>query len=165
MQAEDRIRINLTVNGSSVSQQVEARRTLADFLRYDLGLTGTHTGCEQGACGACTVLLDGVAVRSCLIFASQLDGAAVETVEGLANESLHPLQEAFHRHHALQCGYCTPGFLMAAKELLTVNPDPSETEIRQALSGQICRCTGYENIVQAVREAADTLHGAKGRDA
>ena len=165
MDAQEKVRVNLTVNGRQVSRQVEARRTLADFLREDLDLRGTHIGCEQGVCGACTVLVDGAAVRSCLVFASQLDGASVETVEGLGQGALHPLQEAFHRHHALQCGYCTPGFLMASKELLQLNPDPSEHEIREALSGQICRCTGYENIVQAVRDAALVLRQEQGRDA
>ncbi len=164
MQPLERIRVHLSVNGHAVSQLVDARRTLADFLRSDLGLPGTHIGCEQGVCGACTVLLDGVSVRSCLIFAAQLEGSAVETVEGLAGDALHPLQEAFHRNHALQCGYCSPGFLMAARDLLEENPSPSEAEIRVALSGQICRCTGYENIVQAVREAAGALQ-SEGRDA
>lgn len=165
MEPMDRLRVTLEVNGHHVTRQVDARRTLADFLRDDLSLPGTHEGCEQGACGACTVLLDGAAVRSCLLFASQLEGAHVETVEGLAGDALSPLQEAFHRHHALQCGYCTPGFLMTAKELLTENPDPTEEEIRHALSGQICRCTGYETIVQAVRDAAGALQGDGRRDA
>jgi carbon-monoxide dehydrogenase small subunit len=153
MEPQDKIRVSLTVNGHPVSQLVDARRTLADFLRSDLGLAGTHIGCEQGVCGACTVLLDGVSVRSCLIFATQVEGSSVETVEGMAGDSLHPLQEAFHRNHALQCGYCS-----------AENEDPSEDEIRVALSGQICRCTGYENIVQAVREAAGALRGER-RDA
>ncbi len=166
MEPQDRVRVQLTVNGSEVSRLVEARRTLADFLRDDLGLRGTHTGCEQGVCGACTVLVDGVAMRSCLTFAAQLDGAAVQTVEGLAGDGdLTPLQEAFRRRHALQCGYCTPGFLMTATEFLRENPSPSEQEIRTALSGQICRCTGYENIVQAVREAAGTLQADQRRQA
>lgn len=166
MEPQDRVRVQLTVNGSEVSRLVEARRTLADFLRDDLGLRGTHTGCEQGVCGACTVLVDGVAMRSCLTFAAQLDGAAVQTVEGLAGDGdLTPLQEAFRRRHALQCGYCTPGFLMTATEFLRENPSPSEQEIRTALSGQICRCTGYENIVQAVREAAGTLQADQWRQA
>ena len=147
--------ISLTVNGSAVSRTVEPRLLLSDFLRHDLGLTGTHVGCEHGVCGACTVLLDGAAVRSCLLFAVQADGQAVETVEALAtNGDLNPIQAAFHAKHALQCGFCTPGFLMTLVPFLKENPDPDEHEIREALSGNLCRCTGYKNIVDAVALAA-----------
>jgi carbon-monoxide dehydrogenase small subunit len=145
----------LTVNGVPVRAVVEPRQSLADFLREQLGLTGTHLGCEHGACGACTVLLDGAAVRSCLVFAVQADGAQVVTVEGLARgEALSPLQRAFRTHHALQCGFCTPGFLVAATALLAENPDPTPDEVRAALSGHLCRCTGYVGIVAAVLDAA-----------
>ena len=149
--------ITLTVNGSPSSRTVEPRLLLSDFLRHDLGLTGTHVGCEHGVCGACTILLDGEAVRSCLLFAVQADGHAVETVEGLAPsgaDELHPLQAAFHATHALQCGFCTPGFLMTLVQFLRESPDPDEHEIREALSGNLCRCTGYKNIVDAVALAA-----------
>jgi len=154
--------ISLTVNGSPASRTVEPRLLLSDFLRHDLELTGTHVGCEHGVCGACTVLLDGEAVRSCLLFAVQADGHAIETVEGLApgggaggrEGDLHPLQAAFHAAHALQCGFCTPGFLMTLVPFLRENPDPDEHEIREALSGNLCRCTGYKNIVDAVALAA-----------
>ena len=149
------VALTVTVNGEQCSRTVEARRTLADFLRDDLCLTGTHLGCEHGVCGACTVLLDGDAVRSCLMFAVQADGAEVTTIEGLAtNGSLHPLQQAFHEQHALQCGYCTPGMIMAAAEILAGSPDPSEDEIRHGLEGNLCRCTGYQNIVKAAKAAA-----------
>jgi carbon-monoxide dehydrogenase small subunit len=149
------INIALTVNGERVTGAVEPRQSLADFLREALALTGTHLGCEHGACGACTVLLDGAAVRSCLVFAVQADGGEVVTVEGLARgDALAPLQRAFRTHHALQCGFCTPGFLVAATALLTENPDPTPDEVRAALSGQICRCTGYVGIVEAVLAAA-----------
>jgi len=150
--------INLTVNGEQRTGEAEPRRTLADFLRDDLGLTGTHLGCEHGVCGACTVLLDGRSVRSCLLLAVQADGAEVATVEGLANGAeLHPIQEAFWNEHALQCGFCTPGFLMTAVEFLGENPDPSEDEIREGISGNLCRCTGYVNIVRAIKSAAETM--------
>ncbi len=153
--------IRVTVNGRPWEGRVEARKTLADFLRDDLGLTGTHLGCEHGVCGACTVLVDGEAVRSCLLFAVQMHGAEILTVEGLADgERLHPLQEAFWEHHALQCGFCTPGFLMSLVSFLRDTPDPSEREIREALAGNLCRCTGYQNIVTAVRAAAGRLAGA-----
>jgi carbon-monoxide dehydrogenase small subunit len=149
------VSLTLTVNGSTVSRTVEPRLLLSDFLRHDLGLTGTHVGCEHGVCGACTVLLDGEAVRSCLIFAVQADGHSIETVEGLAtNGDLHPLQAAFHRAHALQCGFCTPGFLMTLVPFLRENPDPDKHQVREALSGNLCRCTGYKNIVDAVALAA-----------
>jgi carbon-monoxide dehydrogenase small subunit len=142
------------VNGRAVSREVEPRLLLSDFLRHDLGLTGTHVGCEHGVCGACTVLLDGRAVRSCLTFAVQAEGAAVTTVEGLTpSEGLSPLQEAFREAHGLQCGFCTPGFLTTLTEFLRDHPAPNEAEIREALSGNICRCTGYQNIVKAVQLA------------
>lgn len=149
------ISIAVTVNGVRHERAVEPRRLLSDFLRHDLGLTGTHVGCEHGVCGACTVLLDGLAVRSCLLFAVQVDGHDVRTVEGLGDPaSLHPLQEAFRETHGLQCGFCTPGFLMTLVEFLQDNPDPTEPEIREALSGNLCRCTGYQHIVDAVKLAA-----------
>ena len=147
--------IRTTVNGAAFEREVEPRRLLADFLREDLGLTGTHVGCEHGVCGACTILLDGDSARSCLTLAVQADGAEVETVEGLGTvDALHPLQRAFREHHALQCGFCTPGMLMAALDLLRKHPSPTEREIREGLSGNLCRCTGYEHIVRAVRAAA-----------
>ena len=152
--------IQLTINGRQYSGQVEPRRTLADFLRQDLDLTGTHLGCEHGVCGACTILLDGAAVRSCLVLAVQANGRRVETVEGLAGPrgELHPIQTAFHKHHALQCGFCTPGFLMSIVDLLNTRPDiEDENEIRTALAGNLCRCTGYSGIVAAVREVAAQL--------
>jgi carbon-monoxide dehydrogenase small subunit len=155
--------IKLTVNGVRHSREVETRLTLGDFLRRDLGLTGTHLGCEHGVCGACTVHLDGEAVRSCILFAVQADGARVTTVEGLAKAdgTLHPVQQAFRDHHGLQCGFCTPGMLMTARALLDENPDPTDQEIRTAISGAICRCTGYKNIVSAVRWAAEYEATAK----
>ena len=147
--------VRLTVNGTVFEREVEPRRLLADFLREDLGLTGTHVGCEHGVCGACTVILDGDSARSCLTLAVQANGVAVETVEGLGRvEALHPLQRAFREHHALQCGFCTPGMLMTVLDLLRKHPSPSEREIREGLSGNLCRCTGYEHIVRAVRAAA-----------
>ena len=147
--------IRVTVNGRVHEKTVEVRKTLADFLREDLDLTGTHLGCEHGVCGACTVAVDGAAVRSCLLFAAQMDGHAIETVEGLADgETLTPLQAAFHEHHGLQCGYCTPGMILATASLLADNPEPTEAEIRHALEGNLCRCTGYQNIVEAVQSAA-----------
>ncbi len=148
--------INVTVNGVSHDAIVEPRIGLADFLREELGLTGTHVGCEHGVCGACTVLVDGQAVRSCLVLAVQVDGAEVTTVEGLAGPEgqLHPIQQAFTDEHALQCGFCTPGFLMAIHEMLEDDPSPSEEEMRDVLGGQLCRCTGYQGILRAVRAAA-----------
>jgi carbon-monoxide dehydrogenase small subunit len=147
--------IRLWVNGQEVERTVEVRRSLADFLREDLDLTGTHLGCEHGVCGACTVLLDGEAVRSCLLLAVQSDGAQLATVEGLAvGEELHPLQEAFRIEHGLQCGFCTPGMLMSALAFLRETPQPTETEVRHALAGNLCRCTGYQSIVAAVLRAA-----------
>jgi carbon-monoxide dehydrogenase small subunit len=150
--------ITVTVNHARHQRAVEPRLLLSDFLRHDLGLTGTHVGCEHGVCGACTVLLDGQAVRSCLVFAVQTDGRAVETVEGLAADgALDPLQTAFHDAHGLQCGFCTPGILMTLTAYLAEHPDPSEAEIREAISGNLCRCTGYANIVKAVALAAARL--------
>ena len=148
--------ITLTVNGRKHERTVESRLLLSDFLRHDLGLTGTHVGCEHGVCGACTVLLDGVAVRSCLLFAVQTNEREVATVEGLDNglQQLHPLQHGFWEAHGLQCGYCTPGILMSLLPFLRENPNPSEAEIRDLLSGNICRCTGYQKIVEAVQLGA-----------
>lgn len=148
--------ITITVNGRPDEVAVEARRTLADVLRHDLGYTGTHVGCEHGICGACTVILDGEPVRACLIFGVQADDATVETVEGLAGDGgLDALQESFSEQHALQCGFCTPGFLMLATALLRANPDPTDDEIRDAVASNLCRCTGYQPILAAVRQAAD----------
>jgi len=147
--------IRLHVNGRSYEGTVEPRTSLADFLRDGLDLTGTHVGCEHGVCGACTVLLDGQPVRSCLLLAIQMDGADLTTVEGLADgERLHPLQQAFWDHHGLQCGFCTPGILLTAKALLEENPHPTDGEIREAIAGNLCRCTGYHFIVEAIRAAA-----------
>lgn len=147
--------IALTINGVRVEAEVEPRKTLADFIREDAELTGTKLGCEHGVCGACTVLLNGEAVRSCLMFAVQADGAEIMTVEGLAqNGQLHRLQQAFWENHALQCGFCTPGFLMSSYALLQENPNPTEDEIREGLSGNICRCTGYQGIMAAVKSVA-----------
>jgi aerobic carbon-monoxide dehydrogenase small subunit len=147
--------VTVEVNGVSYERDVEARRLLVHFIRDDLELTGTHVGCDTGNCGACTILLDGQAVKSCMVLAIQADGAKLETVEGLAGDGeLHPLQQAFGAHHALQCGYCTPGMLMSAKHLLDSNPEPTENEIRKAIQGNICRCTGYVNIVEAIASAA-----------
>lgn len=148
--------IRVRVNGREYERPVEARRLLADFIRHDLGLTATHLGCEHGVCGACTIIVDGESVRSCLLFAVQADGADIQTLEGLADgDELHPLQQAFWDHHALQCGFCTSGFLMTAVDVLQKTPHPSEDEIRLALSGNLCRCTGYANIVKAVRAVAE----------
>ncbi|WP_290050672.1 (2Fe-2S)-binding protein [Amycolatopsis solani] len=149
------MKVTLTVNGQPCSADCEPRRTLADFLRHDLGFTGVHVGCEHGVCGACTITLDGATARACCLLAVQAEGADVTTVEGLATGGeLHPLQEAFREHHGLQCGFCTPGVLATAAELLATNPDPSEAEVREALAGHLCRCTGYQFIVDAVRAAA-----------
>ena len=152
------------INGKACSRHnVEARRTLADFLREDMSLTGTHLGCEHGACGACTVLIDGAPARACLTLAAQANGAQITTVEGLANGAvLHPLQRAFKDKHALQCGFCTPGFLVTAAAVLNENPDPTELEVREYLSGNICRCTGYQFIVAAVLAAAAEINGKAG---
>lgn len=157
--------ISVTVNGTPYQRTVEARMLLSDFLRHELGLTGTHVGCEHGSCGACTILLDGQSVRSCLLFAVQVNGRELITVEGLTpdwntnstHEDMHPIQIAFREKHGLQCGFCTPGFLMTLVPFLDENPDPSEAEIRQAISGNLCRCTGYVGIVEAVKLAAELL--------
>jgi carbon-monoxide dehydrogenase small subunit len=147
--------ITVNVNGEATTREVDARTLLVHFLREDLDLTGTHIGCDTTSCGACTVLLDGVAVKSCTLFAVQADGAGVETIEALAaGGALHPLQEGFWEKHGLQCGFCTPGMIMSAKHLLAKNPDPSEEEIRAGISGNLCRCTGYNKIVEAVQYAA-----------
>jgi carbon-monoxide dehydrogenase small subunit len=146
--------ITLTVNGSRIDRDVESRTLLVHFLREELGLTGTHIGCDTSSCGACTVHLDGEAVKSCTVLAVQADGSAVVTIEGLSADGLHPMQQAFHEQHALQCGYCTPGMIMAATHLLERNPNPTEEEIRHGLEGNLCRCTGYQNIVEAVKQAA-----------
>lgn len=153
--------VTVTVNGEVRRAFVEPRRTLADFLREDCGLTGTHLGCEHGVCGACTVLLDGEAVRSCLVFAVQAEGAEVTTIEGLspADGSLSPIQQAFREAHGLQCGFCTPGFVVSVTAFLRDNPHPSDEEIREALSGNLCRCTGYQGIIEAVRRASRDLAG------
>jgi carbon-monoxide dehydrogenase small subunit len=150
--------ISLTVNGKHYAASVESRLLLSDFLRNELGLTGTHVGCEHGVCGACTILFDGDAVRSCLTFAVQADGHQLTTVEGLAPDiqHLHPIQQAFWDHHGLQCGFCTPGFLLTLVPFLEECPDPTEEEVRQAISGNLCRCTGYQNIVAAALAAART---------
>ena len=152
-------KIALTVNGRRHEAEVETRYTLADFLRHQLGLTGTHLGCEHGVCGACTVLLDGLSVRSCLMLAVQANGHEITTVEGIAPSAtdLHPLQEAFRSHHGLQCGFCTPGMLMSALELLDQNPEPTEQEVREAIGGNICRCTGYVFIVKSILAAAERM--------
>ena len=156
--------VALMVNGVSYKRQVESRLLLSDFLRHELGLTGTHVGCEHGVCGACTILFDGQSMRSCLIFAVQANGHSIMTVEGLASshsgrpeEGLHPLQQAFWEAHGLQCGYCTPGILMTMLPFLEQNPNPTEDEIRHALSGNLCRCTGYQHIVDAVKLAAEKM--------
>ena len=147
--------VRLTVNGEAIDRAVDVRRSLSDFLREDLGLTGTHVGCEHGVCGACTVLVDGESVRSCLVLAVQLAGASVTTIEGLTPpEGLSPLQEAFRAEHGLQCGFCTPGMIVLAHELLARNPAPARAEIREALAANLCMCTGYVNIVRAVARAA-----------
>jgi carbon-monoxide dehydrogenase small subunit len=152
------ISIQVTVNGRLRQATVEPRLTLADFIRERCQLTGTHLGCEHGVCGACTIIMDGRAVRSCLIFAVQADGGEITTVEGIADPdgTLSPVQEAFREHHGLQCGFCTPGFITSVTAFLRDNPDPSDEEIREALSGNLCRCTGYQGILRAVRAAADT---------
>jgi aerobic-type carbon monoxide dehydrogenase small subunit (CoxS/CutS family) len=155
----DRHEIELRVNGTDYRRGVEARMLLSDFLRHELLLAGTHVGCEHGVCGACTILLDGLPVRSCLMLAVQADGHELSTVEGLATEhgQLHPIQKAMHEHHGLQCGYCTPGILMTMSAFLKENPAPSEDEVREALSGNLCRCTGYQNIVDAMMAAAQAM--------
>jgi aerobic carbon-monoxide dehydrogenase small subunit len=154
------IKIKVKVNGVDYERTVEPRLLLSDFLRHDLELTSTHVGCEHGMCGACTVLMDGVAVRSCLVFAVQANEHAIETADGLGTETaLHPLQQAFMEEHALQCGFCTPGFLMSIIPFLRDNPRPTDEQIREAIDGNLCRCTGYENIVRAVKKASVTMAG------
>jgi len=155
--------ISLTINGKPHRLSVEPRRLLTDVLRDDLGLTGTHVGCEHGVCGACTILLKGEPVRSCLLFAIQCDGAEIKTIEGMAPNAneLHPLQEKFWELHGLQCGFCTPGILLTAEALIAENPSPSEEEIREYISGNLCRCTGYQNVLKAIQEAAILLSGKK----
>lgn len=161
MNAERR-RVNVIVNGELHEREISPRRLLVDFLRHDLRLTGTHIGCGHGVCGACTVLLEGRTVRSCILFAVQVDGETITTVEGLASDAaLHPVQQAFHEEHALQCGFCTPGFLMTVVEFLGETPNPTPDEIRAALVGNICRCTGYVHIVRAVQNAAAKLAEAR----
>jgi aerobic carbon-monoxide dehydrogenase small subunit len=156
-----RVTIKLTVNGAVCEKAVEPRLLLSDFLRHELGLTGTHVGCEHGVCGACTIIVDGDSVRSCLMFAVQVDGATLETVEGLgAIDALAPVQRAFQEHHALQCGFCTPGMLMTTIDLLRKYPLATDAEIRDGLSGNLCRCTGYEHIVAAVRALVEERGGA-----
>ncbi len=156
------VRITVTVNGEARTATVEPRLLLSDFLRHELALTGTHVGCEHGVCGACSIRIDGDIARSCTTFAVQTDGCEVRTVEGLARgDELHPIQEAFRANHGLQCGFCTPGFLMTTEALLEENPDPTEIEIREYLSGNICRCTGYVGIVAAVKDAAQRLQAGE----
>ena len=155
-----KLAVKVEVNGQTIEREVPVRMTLADFLRHELELTGTHLGCEHGVCGACTVLLDGRSARSCLTLAVQADGMSVTTIEGLANDGeLSPLQQAFMDHHALQCGFCTPGMLTTLTEYLADNPDPTEAQVREAISGNLCRCTGYENIVNAALAAASAMRG------
>ncbi|GIK56995.1 MAG: (2Fe-2S)-binding protein [Chloroflexi bacterium] len=154
--------ITLTVNGTEVTKEVEARTLLVHFIRDDLELTGTHIGCDTTSCGACTVMLNGRTVKSCTVFAVQANGAAIETIEGVANgATLHPLQEGFWEKHGLQCGYCTPGMIMSAKHLLAKNPNPTEEEIRWGISGNLCRCTGYNKIVEAIQYAAAKMQAAE----
>ena len=158
----DRREITVTINGESYTREVETRLTLADFIRHECNLTGTHLGCEHGVCGACTILLDGLSARSCLMLAVQADGHELLTVEGIApnDDELHPLQQAFQDNHGLQCGFCTPGMLTTLLEFLRDNPDPTEREVRVAISGNLCRCTGYQGIVDAALDAAGRLRGA-----
>jgi carbon-monoxide dehydrogenase small subunit len=154
----DPFNITVIVNGTQYERAVEPRLLLSDFLRHELGLTGTHVGCEHGVCGTCTVIFDGQAIRSCLMFAVQANGHEIQTVEGLGTtDDLHPLQEAFREAHGAQCGYCTPGFLMTLVPFLEENPDPTEEEIREAISSNLCRCTGYQHIVDAVKLAAEKM--------
>lgn len=163
----DQIPVTMTVNGKQVRRFVDPRLLLIHFLREDLSLTGAHIGCETSHCGACTVDLDGMSVKSCTMFAAQADGAAITTIEGMANPdgTLSVLQESFRQMHGLQCGYCTPGMIMRASVLLRENPDPSDDEVRQGISGNLCRCTGYQNIVKAVRHAAATINGRPQQEA
>src|SRR5512132_2407308 len=159
-----RVTVRLTVNGVEREGTCPPRKLLVDFLREDLALTGTHVGCEHGICGACTILLNGEAARSCLLLAVQADGAEIQTIEGLMTDgALHPLQAAFHEHHGLQCGFCTPGMLMTAIDLLRANPTPTEAQIREGLSAVLCRCTGYHGIIKAVEAAAPVVRAMRGR--
>lgn len=160
----DRRTVSVTVNGESYEREIETRLTLADFLRHELLLTGTHVGCEHGVCGACTILLDGHTARSCLMLAVQANGHEIKTIEGIAPnaDDLHPLQQAFQDNHGLQCGFCTPGMLTTLIEFLDENPDPTEREVREAISGNLCRCTGYQGIVNAALDAAKRLQGQTG---
>jgi carbon-monoxide dehydrogenase small subunit len=157
----DMVMVRMTVNGKQASGEVEPRTLLSDFLRYNLGLTGTHVGCDTSQCGCCVVHLDGDSVKACTVLAAQAEGTSVTTIEGLAKGGqLHPVQEAFREHHGLQCGFCTPGMIMSAVDLLQKHPSPSEPEVREWLEGNLCRCTGYHNIVKAILAAAGTLQGA-----
>ena len=162
---DPRVAVSLTVNGERVEREVSPRMLLSDFIRHELGLTGTHVGCEHGVCGCCTVIIDGKAGRSCLAFAVQADGADIRTIESVAGRdgTLHPVQQAFRECHGLQCGYCTPGFVMSILDYLEDNPDPdlSEEAIREVLSGNLCRCTGYKNIVAAFRRSAELMRGSQ----
>ena len=160
----DRRRISVTINGETFEREVETRLLLSDFIRHECELTGTHVGCEHGVCGACTILLDGITARSCLMLAVQADGHELLTIEGIApnEEELHPLQQAFMDNHGLQCGYCTPGMLTTLLEFLRDNPDPTEQEVRIAISGNLCRCTGYQGIVDAALDAAGRLRAEAG---
>ena len=154
--------ITMNVNGTSVTKEVESRLLLVHFIREDLDLTGTHIGCDTTSCGACTVMMNGRTVKSCTVFAVQANGAEIETIEGVANGAeLHPIQEGFWEKHGLQCGYCTPGMIISAKHLLSKNPNPSEEEIRQGISGNLCRCTGYNKIVEAIQYAAEKMNSAE----
>ena len=155
--------VSVTVNGVEREADVEPRTLLVYFIRETLGLTGTNVGCDTSSCGSCTVLLDDESVKSCTLLAVQADGRRVTTIEGMADgDTMHPLQESFHRNHGLQCGYCTPGMLLAAKSFLAENPNPTEEDVREALEGNLCRCTGYQNIVKSILEAAGEMSGAKG---
>ncbi len=162
MDSQPRIPVAIEINGRKVREEIEPRTLLVEFIREHAGLTGTHVGCDTSYCGACTLLLDGRAVKSCTLFAVQADGAKIVTVEGLERaEKLHPLQAAFARNHALQCGFCTPGFLMSALNLLSENPDPDDAAIRKGLGGNTCRCTGYVNIIAAVKDAAEQIRSSR----
>jgi carbon-monoxide dehydrogenase small subunit len=155
----DEFKVNVKVNGTVYERKVEPRMLLSDFIRHELGMTGTHVGCEHGVCGTCTILFDGLPTRSCLMFAVQANGHEIMTIEGLGTmEELHPLQKAFQEKHALQCGFCTPGFLMTLVPFVTTHARPTDEEIREAIGGNLCRCTGYENIVEAVKLASETMH-------
>jgi aerobic carbon-monoxide dehydrogenase small subunit len=160
-ESNNSIFVEVTVNGGTYQREIEPRTLLVEFIREELGLTGTHIGCDTSYCGACTVLMDGRPVKSCTLLAAQADGSEISTVEGLElGEELHPLQTAFSEHHGLQCGYCTPGMLMSAKHLLDENPEPSREEIKKGIAGNVCRCTGYQNIITAVEDAAQKLREA-----